>query len=135
MVESSPDLFSAELVDTDIPIDSNVLLYDGDVGNQSILWNVYRTHCTHPLRLNIGSLMYIYYRYPFSLFQRFSKFGFWSSEFGLDVVEVGQKWEHRHDLTGLHFTAATLDTQPFVTVEDLDQDNLPPGYRVSKLSI
>ena len=74
----------------------------------------------------------IFIIHKFSLSERFSKFGFWSSEFGFEVVESGQKWEHRKDLTGIHFSAATLDTEPFVTVEDLDQDNLPPGYRVSK---
>ena len=49
----------------------------------------------------------------------------------MDVVESGQKWEHRNDLTGIHFAAATLDTEPFVTVEEVELDNLPAGYRVS----
>ena len=49
----------------------------------------------------------------------------------MDVVESGQKWEHRNDLTGIHFEAATLDTEPFVTVEEVELDNLPAGYRVS----
>ena len=53
----------------------------------------------------------------------------------MDVVEVGQKWEHRNDLTGIHFAAATLDTEPFVTVEEVDRANLPAGYCVSKASI
>ena len=52
---------------------------------------------------------------------------------GLDIVQYGEKWEHRSDLTGVHFHTATLDTQPFVTVRDIDPHNLPPGYNVSKL--
>ena len=53
----------------------------------------------------------------------------------MDVVEGGQKWEHRKDLTGIHFAAATLDTEPFVTVEDVDLDDLPAGYLVINTSI
>ena len=60
-------------------------------------------------------------------------FSFWWSKFGLDIVQYGDKWEHRSDLTGVHFHTATLDTQPFVTVKDIDPYNLPPGYNVSKL--
>ena len=53
----------------------------------------------------------------------------------MDVVEGGQKWEHRRDLTGIHFAAATLDTEPFVTVEDVDLDDLPAGYLVINTTI
>ena len=61
------------------------------------------------------------------------KFGFWSAKFGLDVVQYGEKWEHRNDLHGLHLHTASLNTEPFVRVEDLDQSNLPAGYIVCKL--
>ena len=50
LIESAPDRFVTELGDTDIPLDSNVMLYHGDLDNQSTVWDVYRTHKQLPIR-------------------------------------------------------------------------------------
>ena len=50
MIESTPDRFKSELGDTDIAIDSNVLLYHDDVDNNSLIWDVYRSHKNAPMR-------------------------------------------------------------------------------------
>ena len=59
---------------------------------------------------------------------RISKFGFWSSEFGLSVLAV-DKWEMRRDLSGIVLTASSADDPPYVALENVHPFNIPPGYQ------
>ena len=59
-----------------------------------------------------------------------TQWGTWSPSTGL-VTESYDKWSNRADLTGVHFETATIAQEPYVTVHDVNKDNLPPGYEVS----
>lgn len=56
--------------------------------------------------------------------------GTWSYSKSL-VTSSHDKWSIRADLTGVHFETATIAQEPYVTVHDVNKDNLPPGYEVS----
>ena len=60
---------------------------------------------------------------------RISQLGIWSSQFGLELLAV-DKWELRRDLTGLVLSASSAHDPPYVDIDQVDPDKLPPGYKV-----
>ena len=87
---------------------------DVDVVRRRVIWNYYNSK-NSPLDQNIF---------------RISKFGFWSSEFGLSVLAV-DKWEVRRDLSGIVLTASSAHDPPYVDLDDVDPLNIPPGYQAT----
>ena len=63
-----------------------------------------------------------------------TQWGTWSPSSGLVTISY-DKWSIRSDLTGVHFETATIAQDPYVTVEDVDKDNLPTGYKVSIMTL
>ena len=108
----------------DVPIDSNVVLYTGDLHSHLDIWDVYRPHPLADLRWIIKSV----WPNQVEMLSRISKFGFWSSEFGLSLLAV-DKWEVRRDLTGIVLTASSAQDPPYVDIGQVDPLNLPPGYK------
>ena len=98
----------------DIPITSNVVLFNGSLSGSVDLYDCYRPSPDSDLKIQL--------------------WGLWSQETGLDLVPR-QKWELRRDLSGIVFRTAANDDPPFVkTIVDGDQSisEHPRGYVQNK---
>ena len=60
------------------------------------------------------------------------KWGLWSFNEGLRRSDE-EKFERRKDLTDVHLRAVTEHNPPFTKLKDVDKDELPVGYKVSKV--
>ena len=124
LVESSSmESFEDALEGTDIPIYSNVLAFFRDDGFDIDIMDAYRPKPE-------ASIKYDFIKYSLfisTLLYRFSKWGVWSTDFGLEVFPA-DKWELRRDLSGVHFDATTAEEIPYLSVHPVKKDVLPPGY-------
>ena len=63
----------------------------------------------------------------FGLICRFNQWGIWSSGKGLEAFPYN-KWKSRSDLSDVFLKAVTLAEKPYLTVAQVQEDDIPPGY-------
>ena len=94
----------------DVPIDSNVVLFNGSLDGSVELYDCYRASPDSDLKVQL--------------------WGLWSKETGLDLVPR-QKWELRKNLSGIVFRTASNNDPPFVNtivVQNQAISEPPRGY-------
>ena len=117
------------MLELDIPIDSNLLVYTGDTEHQAEVWDVYRAQPGAELRSAVSSLQSAV---PSHTTRRLSRWGVWRPQYGLEVLQA-HKWEIRRDLTGVVFHTSTTHEPPYVDVAYVKDksDYFPTGYKVN----